>query len=55
MLCMPNEILMKKKYMDKIHNKNNSLSYTEYNEALLSLYFIKNFNINNTYKPYKKI
>lgn len=41
--------------MDKIHNKNNSLSYTEYNEALLSLYFIKNFNINNTYKPYKKI
>lgn len=40
--------------MDKIHNKNNSLSYTEYNEALLSLYFIKNFNTNNTYKPYKK-
>lgn len=41
--------------MDKIHNKNNNLSYTKYNEALLSLYFIKNFNINNTYKPYKKI
>lgn len=41
--------------MDKIHNKNNSLSYTKYNEALLSLYFIKNFNTNNTYKPYKKI
>lgn len=41
--------------MDNINNKNNSMSYTNYNEALLSLYFIKNFNINNTYKPYKKI
>lgn len=41
--------------MDKIYNKNNSLLYIEYNEVLLSFYFIKNFNINNIYKLYKKI
>lgn len=39
--------------MDKIHNKNKNLSYTKYNEALLSIYFKKNFNTKNTYKPYK--
>lgn len=39
--------------MDKIYNKNNSLFYVEYNEVLLSFYFIKNFNINNIYKLYK--
>lgn len=39
--------------MDKIHNKNNNLSYAKYNEALLSLYFMKNFNTNYTYKPNK--
>lgn len=55
MLCMFNEILMKKKYMDKIYNKNNNLFYIKYNEVLLSFYFIKNFNINNIYKLYKKI
>lgn len=55
MLCMFNEILMKKKYMDNINNKNNSMFYINYNEVLLSFYFIKNFNINNIYKLYKKI